>query len=513
MTQGRTACSPNGDGLDKPEAEQLPLVYLAHDLRAALAEMQAGIRLVQQLDLPDRAQQILKRCDATGVTMDRIIDQSVLVCLGKGQPGLTVPKTARTEDFLANLSDHWTGLCADSGHVFQLRPSPDLPRELYVDTTVLDRILSNLLTNTLTHTPPCQVTLSIDYDADGNSLILEIEDQGPGLPAPVLTMLRNRKPLPGGAHPIGNGFGFSSVRYLVSAMGGTCNFANAATGGAVAVLRLPLPTRPATAQVADAEAGGPLNLTGVSVLLGEDNPTCRILLETHFRKLGLSLTSLGDGMEIIDRLSQGLRPDLLVLDDQMPGLSGLGVLNWIRENLAAAERPAVLILTAQTTQDRALALRTAGAARVAPKQSLEAGRIGQLLRETLTTKANLPEPMTMDMSTLRRLTEIAGPLAAAELLARLDEDLEQTRRGLSQAAARIDMGGIRQHSHVLIALAGTAGAIALHDDAVRLNRFVHDAAPQDRILALAISLEQAIQDLQLAVQGMAATGQQEQPIR
>ncbi len=512
MIQERAECPPEGDGVDRPEAEQLPLAYLAHDLRAALAEMQAGISLVQQLDLPDSAQQLLKRCGATGVTLDRIVEQSLLVCLGQGQPGLTAPQTTRTEDFLAHLSNRWAGLGADSGHVFQLRPSPDLPRELYVDTTALDRILTNLLTNAQAHTPPCQVTLSIDYDADGDSLILEIRDQGPGLPDAVLTTLCNAKPLPGGVPPMGNGYGFSVVRHLVSAMGGTCNFANAATGGAVTVLRLPLPTRPAAAQVADAGAGGPPDLTGVSLLLAEDNPTCRILLETHFRKLGLALTSLGDGMEIINSLSQGLRPDLLVLDDQMPGLSGLGVLNWIRENLAATERPAVLVLTAQTTQDRALALRTAGAARVAPKQSLEAGRIGQLLREILTAKANLPEPITMDMTTLRRLTEIAGPLAAAELLARLDEDLEQTRRGLSQAVARIDMGGIRQHSHVLIALAGTAGAIALHDDAVRLNRFVHDAAPQDRILALATSLEQAIQDLQLAVQSMAATSQQEHPI-
>jgi len=514
MTQGRTECPPNEGGLDKSGAEQLPLVYLGHDLRAALAEMQAGIRLVQQLDLPESAQQLLKRCGATGDVLDRLIDQSVLVCLGQGKPDLTSPRTIRVEDLLANLSDRWAGLCAESGHVFQMWPSPDLPRSFHIDTTALDRILTNLLTNALTHTPPCQVTLFLDHDANNDSLLLEIRDQGPGLPDAVLTALRNAEPLPGGAHPSGKGFGLSAVRYLVSAMGGTCTFANAATGGAVTLLRLPLPSRPkpALGGDAEAEAGARPSLTGVSLVLVEDNPTCRILLETHFRKLGLALTSLGDGTEIIDRLSQGLRPDLLVLDDQMPGLSGLGVLNWIRENLSMAERPAVLVLTAHTTPDRALALQTAGAARVAPKQSLEAGRIGQLLRELLTTRTNPPEPTALDISTLRRLTEIAGPLAAAELLARLDEDLEQTRQGLRRAVTRVDMDGIRQHSHVLIALAGTAGAIALHDDAVRLNRFVHGAAPQDRILALATSLDHAIQDLQSAVQSMAAPSQQERPI-
>ena len=142
MTQGRTESPPNGKGLDKSEADQLPLVYLGHDLRAALAEMQAGIRLVQQLDLPESAQQLLKRCGATGDILDRIIDQSVLVCLGQGRPDLTTPETIRVEDFLANLSNRWTGLGAESGHTFQLRPSLGLPRELYVDATALDRILT-----------------------------------------------------------------------------------------------------------------------------------------------------------------------------------------------------------------------------------------------------------------------------------------------------------------------------------------------------------------------------------
>jgi len=466
--------------LDKSEADQLPLVYLGHDLRAALAEMQAGIRLVQQLDLPESAQQLLKRCGATGDILDRIIDQSVLVCLGQGRPDLTTPETIRVEDFLANLSNRWTGLGAESGHTFQLRPSLGLPRELYVDATALDRILTNLMSNALAHTPPCQVTLSIDYDANSNSLIVEIRDQGPGLPDAVLRALHDDAPLSGGAHPPGKGFGLSAVRYLVSAMGGTCSFANASSGGAMTRLRLPLPTSPTHAPTADAEAGAPLDLTGISLILGEDNPTCRILLETHFRKLGLALTSVEDGMEIIDRFSQGLRPDLLVLDDQMPGLSGLGVLNWIRENLAVAERPAILILTAHTTPDRALALQMAGATRVEPKQSLEAGRIGQLLRDILKTRTNPLEATTLDMSTLRRLTEIAGPLAAAELLARLE-----------RARASLKVGDPREEYRGSWSVPGATGVSDMPDDVVLAFK------PDRRTCVVALTHDPKLDDLAL----------------
>lgn len=511
MIKGRTASPPGEDVLDKSQSEHLPMAYLGHDLRAALAEMQAGIRLVQKLDLPESAQQLLKRFGATGDTLDRMIDQSVLVYLGQGRPGLTCIQTIRVEDLLANLSARWSGLCADSGHVFQLRPSPALPRELHIDATALDRVLTNLLTNALTHTSPCEVTLSLDFDVESESLVLEIRDQGPGLPETVLAALQDTAPSYGSERLPGTGFGFSTVCYLVSAMGGSYAFSNAATGGAVTMLSLPVPPNAKPAQAPVAPSDSLPNLAGVSVMLGEDNPTCRLLLEAHFRKLGLTLTSFEDGTDIVDMLARGARPDLLVVDDQMPGLSGLGVLNWIGENLSKAERPAVLVFTAHTTQDRTRTLKAAGAALVEPKKVLEAGRIGKLLRDLLDTRKSPEQPTVLDMSTLRKLTEIAGPLAAAELLARLDEDLEQTWHGLCQAAAKLNMDGIRQHSHVLIALAGTAGAIGLHDDAVRLNRFVHSAEPHDRIVALANSLEQPIQDLRLAVQSMAAGNQDERP--
>jgi len=502
--------------LDNAESERLPMAYLGHDLRAALAELQAGLRLVQKLDLPESAQQVLKRFGATSDTLDRMIDQSVLVYLGQGRPGLTCTQMIRVTDLLANLSARWTGLCADSGHVFQLRPSPDLPQELYIDATALDRILTNLLTNALTHTFPCNVTLSMDFDTESEHLVLEIRDHGPGLPDTTLAALQDAESVASGARMSGKGFGLSAVCYLVSTMGGSYAFSNAATGGAVARLSLPVsrnpkPTQAPVTQSDRPQSDGPPSLADVSIMLGEDNSTCRILLEAHFRRLGMAVTSFEDGTDIIDMLSRGARPDLLVLDDQMPGLSGLGVLNWISDTLSTAERPAVLIFTAHAAPGRTHMLKAAGAALVEPKKVLDAGRIEKLLRDLLETRNNSEKPLALDMSTLSKLTEIAGPLAAAELLARLDEDLEQTWKGLLQAASTLSMDGIRQHSHVLIALAGTAGAMMLHDDAVRLNRFVHDAEPHDRIVALATSLEQAIQDLRLAVQSMAAGDRDKRP--
>ena len=79
------------------------------------------------------------------------------------------------------------------------------------------------------------------------------------------------------------------------------------------------------------------------------------------------------------------------------------------------------------------------------------------------------------MDALQDLVRMAGP-AAAELFARLEADLQTTRSGLGRAALG-DLVGLRDHSHVLMALAGTAGEADLQNAALRLNQMAHAAQP------------------------------------
>lgn len=76
---------------------------------------------------------------------------------------------------------------------------------------------------------------------------------------------------------------------------------------------------------------------------------------------------------------------------------------------------------------------------------------------------------------LHDLARMAGPANAAELFARLEEDLQTAHSGLIRAMALGDLAALRGHSHVLVALAGTAGEAELHDLAIRLNQWAHEA--------------------------------------
>lgn len=82
-----------------------------------------------------------------------------------------------------------------------------------------------------------------------------------------------------------------------------------------------------------------------------------------------------------------------------------------------------------------------------------------------------------DATRLAHLLQITGPDLAAELLARLTEDLSTTEATLAQGVETADWARLREGSHVLISLSGSVGALSLQAMAESLNALAH---AQDR---------------------------------
>ena len=75
----------------------------------------------------------------------------------------------------------------------------------------------------------------------------------------------------------------------------------------------------------------------------------------------------------------------------------------------------------------------------------------------------IPLPDQFDAARFLRLIDIAGPSLAPTLLDQLVEDLDTSHRLFGAALDRGDWDGLRQASHDLISLSGSAGADTLHD--------------------------------------------------
>lgn len=479
----------------------LLLACFGHDLRAALAEMRSSLHLITALDLPDHLRGPLSRCRAVGDDLSRLIDQSVLVCLGQASPVTTLPVEVDTAAFLAALRLRWSDHSRETGHSFHLIEAGDLPVRFRADRAALERILANLIANALTHSDPGPVTVTFKVSGD-DLLLIAVEDKGPGFPATHLAAIQRDFSLPPEARRPGSGFGLQSVKLLVEAMGGRCIARNKVNGGAEVSLCLPL-ARQDPAEALPPSLAPPPDLTGTRLLYADDSASSRELVTALARQIGASIQTLPDGRAAMQALRNDPLPDVLILDVEMPRATGLEVLHWLQAAGGAHAALPVLALTSHIGAGTVNTLRQAGASVVLTKPvlcPLELGRA--LLRAQGHDEGQTASP-PLEVPTLSHLRQLAGPEAAKELFDRLHEDLATIRAGLSRAAATRELDEIRAHSHVLIALAGTAGAMALHEAAVMLNGMAQDHEPPERIIALAERLDGAIGALQGTVRQVA----------
>ncbi|UBV44828.1 response regulator (plasmid) [Deinococcus taeanensis] len=93
------------------------------------------------------------------------------------------------------------------------------------------------------------------------------------------------------------------------------------------------------------------------VLLVDDNPADLLLAQEVFEEhgAGLTVTSCASGSEALRHLRTGPHPDVVILDVNMPVMSGFEVLQAIKEDPALVYIPVVMLSTSSQPGDVARA--------------------------------------------------------------------------------------------------------------------------------------------------------------
>jgi len=211
---------------------------VAHDLRAPLLTMQGYIKLLEREFAPDAKQagyvkSVRDSSDRLFKLLENILDISRMEA-GQLKPDL---RKINVGDFLVSSAEGFKALFEEKNIDFAVDCSGAQKAEFTADSSLLRRVLENLLSNALKFTPEGgKVRASVSADAQG--LVFEVADDGPGIPeAQLENIFEKYKQLKPGDGESGFGLGLAIARKIVELHGGTIKAA-AGTGGRFLV-RLP----------------------------------------------------------------------------------------------------------------------------------------------------------------------------------------------------------------------------------------------------------------------------------
>lgn len=316
------------------------LAMLSHELRNPLAPLASAVHMLQlqknEEPLQQHARQVIERQLAQ---LKRLIDDLLEISrITHGNVRLR-PEGVSVGDIVAHALETTQPLIAQRRHELTVSLPPQ-PLWLHADATRLEQVLVNLLTNAIKYTDEGgRIWLSVALEDDvgpkaGTQVaVLRVRDNGIGMSPELLPHIfdiftqaeRTIDRSEGGL-----GIGLRLVQQLVELHAGTVNVHSVPGQGSEFVVRLPV-TPPPFAPLPIQPPATPER--SLRVLAVDDHvdavQNLALLLEIAGHEVQLAY----DGPSALEA-AQAMRPDVMLLDIGLPGLTGYEVAQRIRQQPA-----------------------------------------------------------------------------------------------------------------------------------------------------------------------------------
>ncbi|WP_165390156.1 PAS domain-containing hybrid sensor histidine kinase/response regulator [Thalassococcus sp. S3] len=234
------------------------------------------------------------------------------------------------------------------GLALEIQGLESLPDVVHGDDVRLRQVLVNLIGNAIKFTEKGRVWLELEChrDAGGDKLSCAVCDTGIGVTKDKLSHVFERFSQADAATTRrfgGTGLGLTISKLLIEKMGGEILASSTPGLGSRFSFHIPLREVSAPARISDGGAPAMTCLSGMQVLVAEDNKVNRLLIRKYLAAVPITLDFAHDGQEAVTKTA-ALRPDLVFMDMSMPVMSGLDATRAIRKS--GAHQPIIVALTA-----------------------------------------------------------------------------------------------------------------------------------------------------------------------
>jgi PAS domain S-box-containing protein len=327
------------------------LSSMSHELRSPLNAILGFAQLMDSASPPptDAQKESIDQILQAGWHLLRLINEILdLAVIESGKVSLS-PESVLLSEVIAECQAMMEPQ-AQQRDIRMTFPRFDLPIFVKADRTRLKQIIINLLSNAIKYNKE-QGTVTVDYAMHTSGRIrISVADTGAGLPAEKLAQLFqpfNRLGQEAGT-VAGTGFGLVVTKRLAELMEGVLGVESTVGEGSVFWCELPAATAPRPAVHGNEVAvfDGPPVPTCTrlrTVLYVEDNPAnMKLVAQLIERRPDVRLLTAVNATLGLE-LARTTRPTVILMDINLPGISGIDALKVLRADPATAHIPVVAI--------------------------------------------------------------------------------------------------------------------------------------------------------------------------
>ena len=340
------------------------LANMSHEIRTPLNGIMGMLQLALDADPTPEQQDYLSTAMDSARALLRIL--SDVLDVSRIDTGRIVlgDEVFNLDEALAPVVDSLRHEARIKGLDFSRSIDPATPLRLRGDAARLRQILYQLTANAIKYTPKGRVALSVapvssSCGAGQVELEFAVSDTGIGIPAEKTSEVFEAfsQVDPTMTRPYGGtGLGLAIVKGLTDLMGGRITLCSQEGQGTEVRVRLRFAL--AAGPVRSEPAMTPKFLTGLRVLVAEDEAINRITIRAMLRKLGCTVILAENGREALNLLAKE-STDCILMDVRMPLLDGLSATRAIRAGAIGQDKAGIPIiaLTAHAlAEDRDTAL-------------------------------------------------------------------------------------------------------------------------------------------------------------
>lgn len=312
---------------------------VAHDFNNLLTPIIGSLDLLRRRIASDREVRLIEGAMQSAERAKILVQR--LLAFARRQP--LQPRSVELGELIRGMADLVASTTGPRVTI-ELEIPPDLP-PVHTDPHQLEMAILNLAVNARDAMPKGGVLkLAADLQhiapgqrgdlEPGSYIHMQVLDSGTGMDEQTLARAVEPFFSTKGVGQ-GTGLGLSMVHGLTAQLGGAMHISSTVGAGTCVELWLPLSRDHAgRAEAAPERAAEPQRRFG-SVLLVDDEPLIRMSTADMLDDLGYAVTEAASGEQAVRLLSEGLRPDVLITDHLMPGITGTELAAIARQHAPA----------------------------------------------------------------------------------------------------------------------------------------------------------------------------------